>query len=30
MMNAGELWESACGILKQEMTDISYQTWIES
>ena len=30
MTNAGELWESACGILKQEMTDISYQTWIES
>ena len=30
MTNAGELWESACGILKQEMTDISYQTWSES
>lgn len=29
MTNADELWSSACSILQQEMTRISYQTWVE-
>ena len=27
-MNVEQLWESACQILKEEMADISYTTWI--
>lgn len=30
MMNAEELWGSACRILQEEMTRISYSTWIET
>ncbi len=29
-MNAEELWGSACRILQEEMTRISYSTWIET
>ena len=29
-MNAEQLWESACSILKDELASISYNTWIES
>ena len=30
VMKAEELWESACKILQEEMTRISYSTWIET
>ena len=30
VMNAEELWGSACRILQEEMTRISYSTWIET
>ena len=29
-MKAEELWGSACKILQEEMTRISYSTWIET
>ena len=28
-MNAEELWLSACQLLKSELPDVSYHTWIE-
>lgn len=30
MLNADELWQSACRLLKEEMNTTSYNTWIES
>ena len=30
VMKAEELWGSACKILQEEMTRISYSTWIET
>lgn len=29
-MDANELWSKACQMMKAEMTDIAYKTWIES
>ena len=29
-MDMGELWEKACMLLKGEMNEISYNTWIQS
>ena len=29
-MNAEELWKSACRILKDEMNQVSYETWVVS
>ena len=28
VMNMEQLWESACRILKEEMAEISYTTWV--
>lgn len=29
-MNAATIWDKACGLLREEMTEVSYDTWISS
>ena len=30
MLNAEEIWSNACKILKEDMNNVSYETWIKS